>query len=79
VYDLQHPREWSYSFAKCPNTWDPNLIHLLPVERSEDIPPIQWPEEVAMSEKPDWEKRKVNHCQGKKKTKGKRRFTMVTT
>jgi hypothetical protein len=51
----------------------------LPVERSEDIPPIQWPEEVAMSEKPDWEKRKAELiAKAKEKQKKQRRFTMVT-
>jgi hypothetical protein len=60
VYDLANIRESGALFIrKVSGHVDPNLIHLLPVERSEDIPPIQWPEEVAMSEKPDWEKRKA--------------------
>jgi hypothetical protein len=60
VYDLANIRESGALFIrKVSEHVDPNLLHLLPVERSEDIPPIQWPEEVAISDKPDWEKRKA--------------------
>lgn len=60
VYDLANIRESGALFIrKVSEHVDHNLINLLPVERSEDIPPIQWPEEVTISEKPDWEKKKA--------------------
>jgi len=33
------------------------MIHLLPVDRPDQIPKIQWPDEVAVSEKVDWKKK----------------------
>jgi len=34
---------------------DPNLINILPVTCSDELPYIQWPAEVKISEKMDWE------------------------
>jgi hypothetical protein len=34
---------------------DPNMLHLLPVDRREQIPNIQWPNEVKVIDKPNWE------------------------
>jgi hypothetical protein len=39
---------------KVSKTIDPNLFHILPVQHSDDIPSIKWPNEVAVSEKIDW-------------------------
>lgn len=56
VYDLASIRDSGALFVrKVSEHVDPNLLHLLPVDRAEDIPPIQWPEEVSISPKPEWQ------------------------
>ena len=58
VYDLANIRESGALFVrKISSAIDANLIHLLPVESREDIPLIQWPEEVLITKKPNWSER----------------------
>lgn len=58
VYDLANIRQSGALFVrKISAAIDLNLLHLLPVDYAEEIPPIQWPEEIVLSEKPDWDKR----------------------
>lgn len=56
VYDLFNIRESGALFVrKVSEAVDPNMIQLLPVDSSDEIPPIQWPDEVKIEDKPDWE------------------------
>jgi hypothetical protein len=58
VYDLANIRQSGALFVrKISTSIDPNLLQLLPVDDASEIPPIQWPEEILLSEKPDWDKR----------------------
>ena len=34
---------------------EPNMIELLPVDRPDQIPLIRWPNEVKVSNKPNWD------------------------
>ena len=55
VYDLANIKETGALFIrKVAKEVDPNLFQIFPVERREDIPDIQWPEEVKINEKIDW-------------------------
>jgi hypothetical protein len=55
VYDLASIRENGALFIrKASRSIDPNLFHILPVQRSDDIPFIRWPSEIKISEKIDW-------------------------
>jgi hypothetical protein len=56
VYDLGEIRRSGALFIRKVTTQiDPNVPQLLPVERSEDIPLIDWPDHVAIVDKPHWE------------------------
>jgi hypothetical protein len=58
VYDLSSIRASGALFVRKVSTLiDHNMVQLLPVERSSDIPDISWPEQVSISDKPDWERR----------------------
>jgi hypothetical protein len=35
---------------------DPNIFSLLPVQEKNEIPNIQWPKEVKISQKMNWDK-----------------------
>mmetsp|Transcript_16307 Transcript_16307/g.23923 ORF Transcript_16307/g.23923 Transcript_16307/m.23923 type:complete len:524 (-) Transcript_16307:499-2070(-) len=35
---------------------DPNIVYMFPVSRESDIPYIRWPNELQISEKPNWER-----------------------
>jgi len=56
VYDLHDIRESGALFIRKVSTQMDgiNLRRLLPVERHEQIPDIDWPEYVAVSDKPQW-------------------------
>jgi len=59
VYDLANIRHSGALFVrKVSQHVDPNLLHLLPVDHVSEIPDITWPDEVQLSEKPDWERKK---------------------
>lgn len=57
VYDLGAIRESGALFIrKVTAKIDPNLAHLLPVDRKEQIPLISWPKELRLTHKPNWTK-----------------------
>ena len=59
VYDLGQIRDTGALFArKVSALLDPNMVRLLPVDRTDQIPNIQWPREVSLTEKPEWEAEK---------------------
>jgi hypothetical protein len=59
VYDLREIRETGAFFArKISALIDPNMVRLLPVDRRDQIPNIQWPDVVSLTDKPDWEVKK---------------------
>ncbi len=56
VYDLANIKKSGALFIrKVADELDPNLRNILPVNNKDEIPHIQWPEEVKISEKIDWE------------------------
>lgn len=56
VYDLGCIKDSGALFVrKVSRTIDPNLHHILPVTKPEQIPTIRWPSEVKISEKINWE------------------------
>ena len=58
VYDLANIRASGALFVrKISRSIDPNMIRLLPVDSRQDIPEIQWPEEVLLTEKPNWKEK----------------------
>jgi hypothetical protein len=58
VYDLANIRKSGALFVRKVSLHvDPNMVQLLPVSRREEIPEIQWPIEVIVTEKPDWHRR----------------------
>jgi hypothetical protein len=60
VYDLAGVRDSGALFVrKVSSKVDHNMIHLFPVNHSNQIPYISWPDHVEVSEKPDWEKIKA--------------------
>ena len=68
VYDLGHIRDSGSLFArKVSALLDANMVQLLPVDNAKNIPPIHWPVEVSISERPEWsiEKRFWSHLHGK--------------
>ena len=55
VYDLANIKESGAIFArKVSKSVDSNLFNLLPVNEKEEIPSIQWPEEIKITQKIDW-------------------------
>mmetsp|Transcript_16689 Transcript_16689/g.23528 ORF Transcript_16689/g.23528 Transcript_16689/m.23528 type:complete len:462 (+) Transcript_16689:297-1682(+) len=59
VYDLANIKASGALFIrKVSVEVDPNLVHMLPVSDLDELPSIQWPNELQISEKPDWEKQK---------------------
>jgi hypothetical protein len=69
LYDLGNIRRSGALFVrKVSRTVEPNLVNLLPVNSlEEDLPHIEWPFELLLSEKPDWEKRKTEYIQKAKR------------
>jgi Core-2/I-Branching enzyme len=68
VYDLGHIRDSGSLFArKVSALLDANMVQLLPVDDATDIPPVHWPVEVSISDRPDWsaEKRLWYNMHGK--------------
>ena len=58
VYDLANIRASGALFVrKISAAVDPNMQRLLPVNHPDEIPVIQWPNHVSISEKPDWEEK----------------------
>lgn len=56
TYDLGNIKDSGALFIrKVSRTIDPNLHHLLPVSKPEQIPTIRWPSEVKVSGKVNWE------------------------
>jgi len=55
VYDLANIRRSGALFVRKVSVHlDPNIVHMLPVRSHDDLPDIQWPDEVKISEKVDW-------------------------
>lgn len=56
VYDLGSIRESGALFVrKVSERIDSNMVRLLPVHHESEIPWVDWPNEVALGKKPDWE------------------------
>ena len=59
VYDFGGIRETGALFIrKVSALVDLNMVRLLPVDRRNQIPNIQWPDIVSLTDKPDWEEQK---------------------
>jgi hypothetical protein len=64
VYDLGDVRESGALFVrKVSALLDPNMVHLLPVDRVTDIPNVHWPfrfgvGEISLTDAPDWQAEK---------------------
>jgi hypothetical protein len=55
TYDLGQIRSTGALFArKISAILDLNMVHLLPVNKTEEIPNIHWPVEVSFIDRPDW-------------------------
>jgi len=55
VYDLANIKTSGAIFMrKVSSVIDPNMHQLFPVEYKEEIPFIQWPEEIKLIDKPEW-------------------------
>lgn len=60
VYDLANIIDHGALFIrKVSVTLDPNIVRLLPVQDWSELPYIGWPDEVLLTEKPNWEKKKA--------------------
>ena len=60
VYDLANIIDSGALFIrKVSVTVDPNIVRLLPVRDWSDLPYIGWPDEIMITEKPSWEKKKA--------------------
>ena len=58
VYDLANIRASGALFVrKISTAIDPNMVRIFPVSSSEDIPDIDWPDEVLIADKPRWKER----------------------
>lgn len=58
AYDLANLRDSGALFVRKVSQFvDPNIVNLLPVRKANEIPYIQWPREVKISPKVDWDKR----------------------
>jgi hypothetical protein len=56
VYDLAHIRQSGALFVrKVTERIDPNMVSLLPVKHARDIPLIEWPPLLSLTEKPEWD------------------------
>ena len=74
VYDLANIIDSGALFIrKVSVTVDPNIVRLLPVRDWSDLPYIGWPDEIMITEKPSWEKKKAELI---KKYKEKKRKQM---
>jgi len=57
VYDLANIKDTGALFIRKVNKMiDSNIFHILPVNSRDEIPYIQWPNEVRISKKMDWER-----------------------
>jgi hypothetical protein len=57
VYDLSNIKESGALFIRKVSVYvDRNIVDLLPVQDMNDLPSIQWPEELKISPSPNWEK-----------------------
>jgi hypothetical protein len=55
TYDLGDLRNSGALYArKVSSIVDRNLLQILPVNHTEDIPPIHWPIEISITDRPDW-------------------------
>ena len=58
TYDLGSIRSSGALFIrKVSERIDANLVRLFPIESASDIPPFEWPREVAITDKPDWDEK----------------------
>ena len=56
IYDLADIRNSGALFMRKVNKEvDPNIFHLLPVNKREEIPNIGWPKQVQISSKMHWQ------------------------
>ena len=55
IYDLGDiKREGSLFLRKASVFVEPNIVNMFPVDTMDELPDIYWPEEVKISEKPQW-------------------------
>ena len=72
VYDLANIIDSGALFIrKVSVTVDPNIVRLLPVRDWSDLPYIGWPDEIMITEKPSWEKKKAELIKKYKEKKRK--------
>ena len=65
--DLANIKDSGAIFArKVSKRVDPNIFNLLPVNWKEEIPSIQWPEEIKITPKVDWDEFKRRHTSSRK-------------
>lgn len=66
VYDLANIKESGALFIRKVSVLvDRNIVDLLPVKNMDDLPSIQWPEELKISPLPNWEKKMSDYLEQK--------------
>mmetsp|Transcript_16032 Transcript_16032/g.29156 ORF Transcript_16032/g.29156 Transcript_16032/m.29156 type:complete len:493 (-) Transcript_16032:1767-3245(-) len=78
VYDLQNILDSGALFVRKVSVHvDPNLVYMLPVDNPDvDLPAIQWPDEVKISKKPNWEALKASIIAEANEEKKRRKTNM---
>jgi len=70
VYDIGNIKRSGALFVRKVSVYvDPNIVKLLPVSHIDELPDIEWPHEVKLSPKPDWEQRIKELIEKKRKEK----------
>jgi hypothetical protein len=80
VYDIGSIKDSGALFVRKVSIFlDPNIVNLLPVMHSSDLPSIRWPAEVKVSPLPNWEKRIKELIEKEKERKAKKEHGEETT
>lgn len=80
VYDIGSIKDSGALFVRKVSIFlDPNIVNLLPVMHSSDLPSIRWPAEVKVSPLPNWEKRIKELIEKAKEIKAKKEHGEETT
>lgn len=80
VYDIGSIKDSGALFVRKVSVFlDPNIVNLLPVMHSSDLPSIRWPAEVKVSPLPNWEKRIKEAIEKAKERKAKKEHGEETT
>ena len=73
VYDLAKIIDSGALFIrKVSMTVDPNIVRLLPVRDWSELPYIGWPDEIKITDKPNWEKKKAELIKSTRRRRGGR-------